>query len=111
MPRRPSRHQLAALGALVIVAGCGTWVAKRPNFAEAVPDPCAKEIADVEKKWQRPADQRGDAASDNVVSTRLTWIVRDATTATSHSYTFWSAGVFGRCRTSYMTNTIRISGP
>lgn len=109
MLQRASRPRpLAAAAALVLLSACGTWVAKRPNFADSVPDPCAKEIEKVEKEWQRPADQRGDAASDNVVSTRLTWIVRDATTATSHSYTFWSAGVFGRCRTSHATNTIRL---
>lgn len=84
-------------------------MAKPPNLAEAFPDPCAKEIEKVQKNWQRAPDYRGDAVSDNVASTRLTWVVRDATTATSHSYTFWSGGLVGRCHSSYSTSTVRLS--
>jgi hypothetical protein len=95
--------------ALAALVGCGTLIAKPPSFAEAFPDPCAKEIDKVQKEWQRPPDYRGDAVSANVASTSLTWTVRDATMATSYTYTFWSGGLIGRCHTSYSTSTVRLS--
>lgn len=99
----------AAVLACAAVTACGALIAKPPSFADAFPDPCAKEIDKVQKEWQRAPNYRGDAVSANVASTSLTWVVRDVAVATSHTYTFWSGGLVGRCHTSYSTSAVRLS--